>query len=333
MKNILVVDNDPITLHILVGMLKSHSNFFQILSTESIKPALEILAKKKIHVLLTGMHLPESDAFKLSLLLSKNTETRVILITNNSSPPFCAKIKKMASVIHFDQVLDISLLIKRIFTELQIDYGGQIRGLTLSSLLQVLELEGRSCSLLVTTKANIGTLYLTDGKPTAAKAGILTGKSAALHILNWQNVSIDIDYKPKEMSLEITTPLMTLLLESGQIMDEVLSQRLNLRQHNRYDCLVGVEYQINDINYHCYMRDLSEGGAYLETGQPVEVGQRIVLSLYSPMLEHSCAINGKVVRRDKKGIGVRFEELGLKQKQVIRSLIESCCVPISKPSE
>jgi Tfp pilus assembly protein PilZ len=81
------------------------------------------------------------------------------------------------------------------------------------------------------------------------------------------------------------------------------------------------------------MRDLSEGGAYLETDQPVEVGQRIVLSLYSPMLEHSCEIVGKAVRRDKKGIGVRFEELALKQKQVTRSLIESCCVPISKPSE
>jgi hypothetical protein len=35
------------------------------------------------------------------------------------------------------------------------------------------------------------------------------------------------------------------------------------------------------------------------------------------MLEQSCAIKGIVVRRDKKGIGVRFEDLILKQKHVI----------------
>jgi hypothetical protein len=102
----------------------------------------------------------------------------------------------------------------------------------------------------------------------------LTGISAALHILTWQNVLIDIDNKPKEIDLEITKPLMTLLLESGKVMDEELSLRLNLRQHSRYDCLVGVEFQIDDVNYHCYMRDLSEGGAYLETDQPVELDQQ-----------------------------------------------------------
>jgi len=84
---------------------------------------------------------------------------------------------------------------------------------------------------------------------------------------------------------------------------------------------------------HCYMRDLSEGGAYLETDQPVELDQQLVLTLFSSMLEQSCAIKGIVVRRDKKGIGVRFEDLISKQKHVIRSLIESCCVPIPKPSE
>jgi CheY-like chemotaxis protein/Tfp pilus assembly protein PilZ len=333
MKNILVVDNDPITLHILAGMLRSHSNFLNILAAQNIQTALETLDQKKIHVLITGMHISESDAFKLCLLLSDNSETRVIIITDNASPAFCEKTKKLASVIHFNQVLDISLLTKRIFTELQIDFGGQIHGLTLPSLLQLLELERRSCTLLVTAKANSGTIYLTDGKPTAAKTMDLTGISAALHILTWQNVLIDIDNKPKEIDLEITKPLMTLLLESGKVMDEELSLRQNLRQHSRYDCLVGVEFKIDDVNYHCYMRDLSEGGAYLETDQPVELDQQLVLTLFSPMLEQSCAIEGIVVRRDKKGIGVRFEDLILKQKHVIRSLIESCCVPIPKPSE
>jgi hypothetical protein len=55
------------------------------------------------------------------------------------------------------------------------------------------------------------------------------------------------------------------------------------------------------------------------------------MSLSSPVLERSCAIKGTVVRRDPAGIGVRFDELTLQQKQVIRSLMESRCTPIVNP--
>lgn len=333
MRNILIVDNDPFTLHIFCGLLKNQSHFIQVFSAGDIPSALEILAKKTIHILITGMHIPAPDAFKLALLVSDDPGICTILITDNATDGLRSKIKAMPSVIHFDQILDLSMLTKRIFTELQIDYGGQFRGLSLSFLLQVIELEGRSCTLLITAKSKSGTLYIVDGKPVAARVKKLTGKPAALKILNWQNVGIDIDYKPKELETEIETPLMTLLLESGRFMDETLSQRNNLRRHIRYDCLVGVEYRIGDARYQCYMRDLSEGGAYIETEQPVGMGQELVLTLYSPMLERSCDIGGKVVRKDAGGIGVHFQPVIPEQKQVIHSLIESCCSPIEPPSE
>lgn len=333
MKNILVVDNDPITLHSIVGLLKSQSNLFHVLSADSIETALNVLEKGTIHLLITGMHLTEMDTFKLSLLVSNQHVTRIFVMTHNATASFRSKIKQIDSVIHFDQVLDISMLSKRIFTELQINYGGQVQGITLCSMLQVFELEKRTCTLLVTAKAKSGTIYLVDGKPVAAKMGRLTGRPAALQILNWQNVLIDIDYKPVDVAQEIYSSLMNLLLESGQLMDERLSQRDNLRRDNRYDCLVGVEYTIGDLTYQCYMRDLSEGGAYLETEQQVKVGQHIEMTLFSPMLEQSCSIKGVVVRRDAKGLGIQFEKLVSEQKHVVHSLIESCCTPISQPSE
>ena len=334
MKNILVVDNDPIMLHTFVGLLKSHSSFLQVLSAANVQTTLEILAGEDIHVLITGMHMSEMEAFELlSLLGADYPETRVIFMTNNASAMLRTKIKQMASVIHFDQALDISMLTKRIFTELQIDYGGQIRGLTLSSFLQMLELEGRSCTLQVTAKGKTGSIYILDGKPAAAKMGLLTGKPALLHILTWENVLIDIDYAPREAPREITTSLMNMLLESGRMVDEKQSQRPNQRKHSRYDCLVGVNYDISDWTYQCYMRDISEGGAYIETEQPIKVGQRLTISLTSPVLERTCAINGTVVRRDPKGIGVRFENLTLQQKQVIRCLTETRCSPISGPTQ
>jgi CheY-like chemotaxis protein len=334
MKNLLVVDNDPIMLHTFVGLLKSQGGFLQIHSAANTQSALDILAAEPIHILITGLHLPEMDAFELLTQLSTEyPRIRLIVMTNNASSMFRTKVKQMASVIHFDQALDISMLTKRIFSELQIDYGGQVRGITLASFLQMMELEGRSCALLVTAKGKNGMLYLDRGKPVAAKMGLLTGKPAALQILTWQNVWVDIDYAPREIPREITTPLMNLLLESGRIVDEKQTQRHNLRKHSRYDCLVGVDYDISDWTYQCYMRDISEGGAYIETEQSVKVGQRLIISLSSPILERTCTINGTVVRRDAHGIGLRFDALTLQQRQVIRALMETRCTPIASRSQ
>jgi Tfp pilus assembly protein PilZ len=321
-------------LHTFVGILKSQSSFLQILSAANIQAAMQTLAANEVHILITGMHLSEMEDFELLSAVGKaSPQTRVIVMTNNASSMFRTKVKQMESVIHFDQALDISMLTKRIFTELQIDYGGQIRGISLSSFLQMVELERRSCALYITAKGKVGTIFIANGKPIAAKMGLLEGKSAALHILTWENVLIDIDYAPCEIIQEIDTPLMNLLLESGRIVDEKQSNRPNQRKFDRYDCLVGVDYDISDWTYQCYMRDISEGGAYIETEQPIKVGQRLIMSLSSPVLESNCAIAGTVVRRDPMGIGVRFEDLTLRQKQVIRSLTETRCSPIANPAQ
>jgi CheY-like chemotaxis protein len=334
MKTILVIDNDPIMLNTFAGLLKSQSGFFRILPVANIQAALDALAVGDVHILITGMHMSEMDTFELlSLLAADYPEIRTIVMTNNASTMLRTKIKQMPSAIHFDQALDISMLIKRIFTELQIDFGGQLRGITLASFLQMLEQEGRSCTLQVAAKGKAGTIYVSNGKPVAARTGLLRGAPAAQYILTWQNVLIDIDYAPKDVPREITMSLMNLVLESGRMVDEKRNQRTNLRKHSRYECLVGVAYDIGDWTYQCYLRDISEGGAYIETEQPIKVGQRLVLSLSSPVLERRSVIGGTVVRRDTAGIGICFEALSLSQKQEIRSLLELHCTPISSLSQ
>ena len=330
MKTLLIIDNDPVTLHLFVGLLKSQGGFLRILSAPSIRAAVDLLAAETVHIVIVGMHMTEMDTFDLLIFLEKTCpQTRVFVMTNSASPMFRTKIRQMPAVVHFDQVLDISMLPKRIFTELQIDYGGQIRGISLASFLQMVELERRSCTLQITAKGKTGTITLVDGKPVGARTGLLSGKPAAIHILTWSNVWIDIDYAPREVSQEIATPLMNLLLESGRIVDEKQSQRPNLRKHPRYDCLAGVDYRIGDFTYQCQMRDISEGGAYIETEHPIQMGQRLTLSLSSPALEILCTIDAKVVRRDARGVALEFDALTLDQRQAIRSLLDLRCTPVS----
>jgi CheY-like chemotaxis protein/Tfp pilus assembly protein PilZ len=321
MKNILIVDSDPIMVNTLEGLLNSQGGFISAQSVKNGKLALETIAEDKIHLVITGPSMSETDSFGLVAQLSQHhPDIRIIVMTAGASPMFRTKMKKMHSAVHFEQSMDVGLLTKRIFTELSIDYGGQVRGIGLSSFLQMMELERRSCSLQISAKGKLGYLFISHGDLVDANVGLLFGKRAALEILTWQNVSIDIDYFAREFEKAITTPLMGLLLESGRIADEKLSQRPDQRRHDRFECLVAVDYDINDWTYQCYLRDLSLGGAYIETAQPLEIGKKIILSLSSPELAEGCAINAVVVRKDKKGIGVTFKKISLRQKQVIETL-------------
>jgi CheY-like chemotaxis protein len=321
MKNILIVDHDPVILHAFVGLLKSQGGFLNVLSAQSRKAALKIIAQRQIHIVITGLHMSEIDGFDLVILLAKQCpDIRVIVMTNNASPMFRAQIKQIPTAVHFDQTMDLSLLTKRIFTELHIDYGGQVRGLSLTSFLQMLKMEERNCTLQINTKGKTGCLSIVDGELAAAETGPLRGEPAALQILSWENVSIEIDYSFKEVEREIEKPLMALLLESGRLIDEKESRRPNLRNDDRFECLVAVDYDMSDWTYQCFLRDISLGGAYIETEQPIKVGQKIILTLSYPKLEPECAIDGHVVRRDQKGIGVRFDKINLHQKKVIQAL-------------
>jgi hypothetical protein len=69
----------------------------------------------------------------------------------------------------------------------------------------------------------------------------------------------------------------------------------------------------------------------LETDRPVEVGQQLLLYLSRSIQEGYTPINGIVARKDRQGIGIRFERLTLEQKELIRSLVLSKRPSISMP--
>lgn len=323
-KNVLVVDSDQVMLQTLTGILKSQGGFLTILSVNNTKQAIALLQKKTIDIVITAIRLPKMDGFRLVAKLTKEYPSiKVIIITNDAHPLLRASIKRFPAASHLDQSYDISMLTKRVFTELQIDYGGGIRGINLSSFLQMMELESCTCALRVTSKNFLGFLWLKNGELIAAKSQTAEGKEAALDILVWSNVFIDIDYTPCEVEQQITTPLIRLIFESSQYNDERLSSNKNKRAHKRYDLLIALEFSVENITRQCLLRDISLQGAYIETDQELVLGQTIILVLTSPLLKSSCSIEAEVVRKDSRGAGFLFKITSSEQQEMIKLMINS----------
>ncbi len=328
MKNVLVVDSDQSMLQTLTGILKSEGGFLNVFAATNTIQAIELLQETPIDIVIAAIRLPRVDGFRLVAKFTKEYPSiKVIIMTKNAHPLLRASIKRFPSAVHLDQSHDIGMLTKRVFTELQIDYGGRVRGINLSSFLQMMELESCTCTLRVTSKDLIGSLWLKDGELIAAKSQSAEGKEAALDIVSWKNVFIDIDYAPQVVDRQISLPLMRLIIESGQRDDEIRSNTRNSRTHERYDLLVALDYDIKNMTRQCSLRDVSLGGAYIETEQKIELGQTITLTLTSPKLKSNCSIEASVVRKDRKGAGVRFQISSSEQQQMIKVMIDSSIKP------
>jgi len=323
MKNVLIVDSDPFIRSLFTGLLKSQSGFLKVWTAENAKAACVLAARQPFQVVIAGQNLSELEVTELVTHAAQHQPPiRVIVFTGRPSSMLRSRIRKSSSAIHFDHTQDIGQLARRLFTELGIDFGGQVKGIGLSAFLQMMELEGRSAALQISAKGKTGCLYLAEGEPVAAALGPLSGKAAALAILGWKQVTIDIDFSPPEKKQEFSESLMNLLLEAGRLDDEKNSRLPEKRRHERFDCLVAVDYDVSNSTYQSFLRDISLGGAYLESEQPVLPGSRLTLSLSAPGVARACKVQGKVIRCDPKGIGVSFENLSLKQKEIIQSLAE-----------
>lgn len=321
MKSVLIVDKDTAILHKFNHLFKVHGAFFNVLTAFNGRQAIEILKDMDIDLVITGLRMPEMDGFELVVYIKKEfPKIKTIMMTDKHSPVATAKLSGSPDADTSNDSADISELTERIFLDLTDKYGGQVRGISLVSFLQMLELERISCVLNIKSKDRHGHIFMKDGELIAAKAVGLKGKEAAIEILCWDKPLIDIDYRAVKKAKEITLPLMNVLLESQRLKDSKKGDYKDLRQHPRFECLIAVDFDLSDWSYKSFVRDLSLGGAYIETDQPISIGQEVFITVNTKNPKACCTIAGKVCRRDERGAGIKFEELSLFQRNVIKSI-------------
>jgi len=79
------------------------------------------------------------------------------------------------------------------------------------------------------------------------------------------------------------------------------------RKHFRFACLVEADFVAQDRAYKGFIRNVSSGGAYIETRESFTAGQKTVVTFPSPNREGHIKMAGAIVRTDANGIAILFE--------------------------
>lgn len=221
MKRVLIVDDDESFLHSLIDGFKAYEDNFTIATAGDGLEAMEILQTEKISLVLTDLKMPRMDGFELLALLTRDySNVPVIVMTAFGTPEMEDNLRDMGTFQYIEKPIDFAILVEKIITGLAGPSKGYITGVSLSSFLQLIEIDKKTCTLTIHAGSKSGILYFRDGNLLDASFRNLNGSDAAYTIVSWKNVEIEIESSCLETEQNIEKPLGFILLEGSRRKDE-----------------------------------------------------------------------------------------------------------------
>ena len=95
----------------------------------------------------------------------------------------------------------------------------KIDGFSLDNILQIFSMEKKSQTLHVMKEGNVGVLDIEDGELVHAELGTMTGFNAAVEILLWDDIQVEL-FPLRAVSRTINISIINVLLEVSRLKDE-----------------------------------------------------------------------------------------------------------------
>jgi DNA-binding response OmpR family regulator len=183
-RRILVVETDPLLREIVSSGLEVHNRRYRATPASDPAVAYAALAGAEFDLVLAGLELPlPPDLVRfLGLLRHVLPHVPVLLMTEEAPGALSAAVVYDVSV---DRPPDMDELLAQADRLLRRSRQSVVRGISLASLLQVIHLERKTCTLVVSSGGSHGQLGLREGELVHAQVGHAAGREALFAILSW----------------------------------------------------------------------------------------------------------------------------------------------------
>ncbi len=224
MNNVLIVDDEIIYLEFLKNGLQKYEDRFEVLTASNGEEAIEVLKREHISVLVTDLVMPKMDGLYLLAYMSNNhPQVPCIVMTGYGSSEIRKRADHEVIISYFEKPFDFNELAWAILEGLdRLDKGDFVEGVSVSGLLQLVEMEQKTCLLEVRCgEKKGGYFYFNEGILYNALYNDMEGEDVALNMIGWNQVNFRFKSLPKEdIERRINRDLMSLIMEGTRLKDE-----------------------------------------------------------------------------------------------------------------
>ena len=215
-RTVLVVDDDPGTRHVMASGIGEVLGSFDVVTAQNGREATEILEAQPIDAIATDLSMPVMDGFSLIAYVSnRKGALPVVAFSGLATSEVDERLASYGGL----RILRKPVSYQEVATTLEEAIArveqGQVEGIPLASLLQLVELERRTCTVIVTSERRKGRLHFQSGRLIDAFSDDFgaDGEAAAYDILGWRDASLAFESLPNGIRPQIDTPLQRMLLE------------------------------------------------------------------------------------------------------------------------
>jgi CheY-like chemotaxis protein len=215
---VLLVEDIPATQRLQAVSLEAVGRF-RALGAKHGGEALEILRRERVDAVVTDLNMPVMDGFQLIAELSTRYPGLPVFVLSDIPDPARVDPALTDSCLHIHaKPPDYHTLATEIYAVRNLPQS-VVRGVSMPSLLQLLQWEGRTATITVHSGPLLGRLYVDKGELIQAEAGEVQGLEAAYAICGWPAPSVefvDTCRVPAAFSLSAEALQMELALRRDQ---------------------------------------------------------------------------------------------------------------------
>jgi CheY-like chemotaxis protein len=173
--------------------------------------------------MVTDINMPVKDGFELlAHVRNHHPNLPVVVLASTGPGSITERAPQLGSMRVLQKPTSPALVARHVLEVGSETVRGRMTGVPLASLLRLMQLERKTCSLLVRSGPSKGRLHFLSGELVNAYAFDLAaeGEAAARHLLALDKVTIDFERSLHNHLRRIHTPLDALLLEVAVRVDE-----------------------------------------------------------------------------------------------------------------
>jgi c-di-GMP-binding flagellar brake protein YcgR/DNA-binding NarL/FixJ family response regulator len=217
MKTIVIIENEKVQLDSLVKIFNQWQRKLNIITATDQQTTISIMSRQPVDLVLCDLSSPATFTLSDFSRLTQTFPYIPCITFSDEHGPRPETVLEYGASHCLVKPLDTQLLVECANEILEGTPTGTTEGIPVHSFLQMLESEGQTCSLEVSTSEDQGFLYIQNGELIGGETKTIFGEDAARLILSWTDARLRLLYFNGQYQRQITKDLLSIIMESFEL--------------------------------------------------------------------------------------------------------------------